>query len=233
MQSGNVTSPPGGGGDPGPIEPPPLLVDNVGLTESTVAWIRKPEASFGAPGKTPFTFPSITPAILAAPQSVGNRIYPYMWAGGPQKPSPIPATGNFTVTISYAVPSLMPDGAGMNIRYWANATPTGTNVPMPVNERVFSAWCDSYGIRMILLNRPTVTVTTNATGVHIYKLVCTTVTGGQKYQVYLDGVLQDQITTPTTLRPNCIWLGNCVYNWWSGGPIWVQTIWDYVRVTVP
>lgn len=226
----------GGGTGPGPVEPDPPIVggmDNASIARSAMAWIKEPKTLFSNAYETPYSLPEITPAILKTPQGVGNRIYPYIWAGGPQKPSPIPPTGNFTVHISYAVPALMPDGAGMNIRFWSNATPSGTNIPMPTNEKVFSAWCDTYGIRMILLNRPTVTTSTSATGVHIYKLVCTTVTGGQKYQIYLDGVLKDEITSPTTLRPNCIWLGNCVYNWWSGGPMWVQTVWDYVRVTVP
>lgn len=157
------------------------------------------------------------------------RAFPYVWSGPPSRQSPFPSTGDFILELKMKYDNLQPQGNGFSVFFWENSDPIGNNPPAPFGQGFLNIWADS-GDRSPRISAMGTTIPmVNPLVYHDYRLEY--ING--KYSLFVDGTLRVG-PVASSRRPNTIWIGNPVFNYWESSPgDWTDFSIDFVRVTVP
>lgn len=150
-----------------------------------------------------------------------SRGFPYVWRGAPSRTSAFPASGDFVFEMRMRYDDVQGSGSGVRVGNWPDSSPEGSNSPRP--GAIFNVWADTTGGQRFHLFDTQVAVGGVGSD-HTYRLEY--VDG--EYSVFVDGTLEAG-PTPSTQRPNVIWIGNPNFTSWAERD-WSDFSIDFLRV---
>ena len=184
------------------------------------------ESCAGRSQQTPPGNTTVTGGLLKLSGEANTLAFPYLWT----KNGLFGTSGDFVLEVRAKYDEIKPNGDGFHMRPWADATPSGSNSPIPTGEDTCGSgriWSDVnvQGPRATLVGN-TAPVPNGGTAFHTYTFEY--VDG--KYALFVDGSL---LIGPiaSSKRADRLWLGNGVF--WSLGVDWSDTSFDYVRISQP
>jgi hypothetical protein len=178
----------------------------------------------GATALLPFGSVLLAGGLASFDSPQATRTFPYMWAGPPSRPSPFPTDGDFELRLRVRYDRVQGCGDGIEVLATPNSDPSGANAPEIPSSVVMNIWADGpVNLNLGVVTGKNVPIADPAS----FHVVMLRYVAGE-YSAYID----DQLVagpTASTLRPNCIWIGNPVLTWW-GACGWSAFTLDFINV---